>query len=119
MKYTIENVTAAVQKANEAAQQAGVDFATKYPDDFGTCGFAVVCGLSGRKRTLVKILEEIGALGSKWGGRQGYTLNVKAPVHAERYSQQNMGYYEVYHRAFCEVLNEELGLELHLHTWVD
>lgn len=119
MKYTVENVTSAVQKANEAAQQAGLEFAARYPNDFGTCGFAVVCGLSGRKRTLVKILDEIGVLGSQWGGRQGYTVKVISPVHEGRYAQQNIGYYEVYNEAFCAVLNKELELDLYVHSWVD
>lgn len=117
IKYTKELVESALVKADAAALKAAEEFREAHPDDFGTCGSAVVVGLSGRKRTLVKILKELGRLGQKWSGSYGYGIECRIVLPG--YSQQNIGYPEAFRSAFLEVLEKELGLELHLHTWVD
>ncbi len=116
MKYSLEIVKAAVVKANAAAVEAALEYKAANPDDFGTCGSAVVKADNfGRKRKLREYLEACGVRCDKWS--YDWSLSVETPM--IDYNQQNVDYPCYYKRAFAKVLAEELEMELRLHTWVD
>lgn len=116
MKYTIENVKLALEKANDAALAAAIQFRQEYPDDFGVCGFAVAEGRIGRKRKLRKILEELDVrVNSRLSAE--YIIDISNPL--PNYKQQNGLYPQTYKKAFIDVLNEELEINLEIHSWVD
>lgn len=117
MKYTAEIVAAAVAFANNAAEQAAIEFRAKYPEDMGDCGFAtpIANGL-GRKRKLRALLEAEGVRLSDWDGGK-WALSVPMPNIG--YNQQWRYYYETVRQAWMDALFPALELDGYLHSWAD
>lgn len=117
IKITESLVTLALTEAKKAGNKAIEEFYSKHGKvDFGTCGFATIAGLCGRKRKVRGLLEENGVNVDNWGGRHKYTLDIKTNVPI---STQNIDIRIAVAKAQANVLNEYLGLELFVHSWVD
>ena len=117
IKITKELVTLAVEEAKEVGNKVIRDFNLVHgKDDFGTCGFATIAGLCGRKRKLREFLEDNGVNIDNWGGRYKYTLDIQT---SEPIYTQSIDIRIDVVKAQIKVLNERLGLELFTHSWVD
>lgn len=117
IKITEELVLATIEEAKVAGNNAIEDFYKRNGNvDSGTCGFATIAGLCGRKRKLKTWLESNGVRIDNWGGRHKNVFDIKTTVPI---TTQNIRIHEDVARAHVKVFNKNLGLELFVHSWVD
>ena len=114
MKYTTEIVNAALAKAAEAMRSESIAYRIEHGDAWHACGFASITGLSGQKRTLVKLLKEQSAVSRHW--HRGYNVQINASL---GHGSQNVDFHERVKQAACNVLNKELELDLYVESRLD
>ena len=116
--------TAHISAINAAAKNALL-FSELHPNDFGSCGGAVVLIAFGRKRKIkqlfidAKIIKE----DDDWDiyGRKHFCIKIDSNDYMVKgYNQQNASYKEHALREYKTTLENLIdGLDLFVHTWSD